>query len=352
MKRDHIFLIFTLFFAFLSIYLLYVILSPFLPSLIWAVLLAIVFYPLFGKLQRFIRKGILSALIMTLVVLFVIVLPFSLLIVSLAAEIVDVYHWVQKMIETGQIQAYLEDLKRIPFLEWLLLRLNPYVDFSQIDPVSYLLKNLQQVSTFLFNHTTKILKGLSTFAVGFFFTLLSLYYFFKDGNRLFESLKEMIPVPSKEKELLIHRFKDMVYATIYGGILIAVIQGILGGFSFWGLGFSSPVFWGSVMVFLSFIPVGGTALVWIPASIFLFIQGAFVKGIILLGLGVFVISMVDNLLRPYFLSSRTNIHPLLLFFAVLGGIDAFGLIGLVAGPLIVTIFLTLVEIYIQGIKTE
>jgi predicted PurR-regulated permease PerM len=352
MKRDPIFLIFTLFFAFLSIYLLYVILSPFLPSLIWAVLLAIVFYPLFGKLQRFIRKGILSALIMTLVVLFVIVLPFSLLIISLAAEIVDVYHWVQEMIETGQIQAYLEDLKRIPFLEWLLLRLNQYVDFSQIDPVSYLLKNLQQVSTFLFNHTTKILKGLSTFAVGFFFTLLSLYYFFKDGNRLFESLKEMIPVPSKEKELLIHRFKDMVYATIYGGILIAVIQGILGGFSFWGLGFSSPVFWGSVMVFLSFIPVGGTALVWIPASIFLFIQGAFMKGIILLGLGVFVISMVDNLLRPYFLSSRTNIHPLLLFFAVLGGIDAFGLIGLVAGPLIVTIFLTLVEIYIQGIKTE
>jgi predicted PurR-regulated permease PerM len=106
------------------------------------------------------------------------------------------------------------------------------------------------------------------------------------------------------------------------------------------------------MVFLSFIPVGGTALIWIPASIFLFIQGAFVKGIILLGLGVFVISMVDNVLRPYFLSSRTKIHPLLLFFAVLGGIEAFGLIGLVAGPLIVTFFLTLVEIYNQGIHPE
>jgi predicted PurR-regulated permease PerM len=182
--------------------------------------------------------------------------------------------------------------------------------------------------------------------------MLSLYYFFKDGNRLFESLKKMIPVPSKEKNLLIHRFKDMVYATIYGGIMIGLIQGIVGGLSFWGLGFSSPVFWGTLMVFLSFIPVGGTALIWLPASIFLFVQGAFLKGFILLGLGVFVISMVDNLLRPYFLSTKTKIHPLLLFFAVLGGIDAFGLIGLVAGPLIVTLFLTLVEIYIRGIQPE
>jgi predicted PurR-regulated permease PerM len=102
------------------------------------------------------------------------------------------------------------------------------------------------------------------------------------------------------------------------------------------------------MAFLSFIPVGGTALIWLPASILLFIQGAIAKGFILLGFG-FIISMVDNLLRPFFISSRTNIHPLLLFFAVLGGVDAFGLIGLVAGPLIVTLFLTLIEIYVQGI---
>jgi predicted PurR-regulated permease PerM len=104
------------------------------------------------------------------------------------------------------------------------------------------------------------------------------------------------------------------------------------------------------MAFLSFIPIGGTALIWVPASIFLFIQGAFLKGIILLFLGIFGISMADNFLRPLFISARTNIHPLLLFFAVLGGIEAFGLTGLVVGPLIVTLFLTLIETYIQGIK--
>jgi predicted PurR-regulated permease PerM len=144
----------------------------------------------------------------------------------------------------------------------------------------------------------------------------------------------------------------MIYATIYGGILIAVIQGLLGGISFWALGLPSPIFWGTAMALLSFIPIGGTALIWGPASILLLIGGAVLKGLILLGLGVFVISMVDNLLRPFFISTRTKIHPLLLFFAVLGGVQAFGLIGLVAGPLVATLFLTLIEIYTQGTKPD
>jgi predicted PurR-regulated permease PerM len=104
------------------------------------------------------------------------------------------------------------------------------------------------------------------------------------------------------------------------------------------------------MAFLSFILIVGTALIWIPAALLLMVLGAFLKGIVLLLLGVFVISIVDNFLRPMFISSRTKIHPLLLFFSVPGGIQAFGMIGLVAGPLVVTLCLTLIEIYIEGIK--
>jgi len=351
MKKEHIFLIFALFLTLLSIYLLYQILSPFLTSLLWAIFLAMAFYPVFKKLQHLLKKReAFSAVIMTLFMLSVIVLPFSLLMASLAVEVVDIYRRIEEMINTGQLQTYMEMIGEIPILKWIFMRLNQSLDLSQKEPLDFLLKNLQQVTTFLFNQTSKIVKGLSTFIMGFFFTLLSLYYLFKDGDRLFERLKEVIPLPSKERDLLIHRFKDMVYATIYGGILIAIIQGLLGGLSFWVLGLASPIFWGTAMAFLSFIPVGGTALIWVPASILLLVQGAFLKGIILLGLGVFGISMVDNLLRPFFISTRTKIHPLLLFFAVLGGIQVFGLVGLVAGPLIVTLFLTLIEIYVQGIK--
>ena len=351
MKREHIFLIFILFLTFLSIYLLYHILSPFLSSIIWAVLLAMIFHPLFQKLRRLLKKReVLSAIMITLLVLIVILLPFVLLMASLASEVVDVYHRVEEMIKTGQLQAYLERIKEIPILKWILIRLSQHIDLSEMDPLPLLLKNLQKVSTFIFNQTTTLLKGFSTFIAGFFFTLLSLYYFFKDGSLFLNGLKEIVPLPSKERDLLIQRFKDMIYATIYGGILIAIIQGLLGGLSFWVLGLPSPIFWGTAMALLSFIPIGGTALIWAPTGIILMIGGAVWKGLILLGLGVCVISMVDNLLRPFFISSRTNIHPLLLFFAVLGGIQAFGLIGVVAGPLIATLFLTLIEIYIQGIK--
>jgi predicted PurR-regulated permease PerM len=286
---------------------------------------------------------------MTLLVLVVIVLPFTLLMASLASDVVSFYHQVEEMIKTGQLQAYFESVKEIPVLKSILARLGKHID---LDPLPLLLKNVNQISTFIFNQTTLLIKGFSTFVAGFFFTLLSLYYLFKDGSTLFGGLKEAIPLPSKEKELLIQRFTDMIHATMYGGILIALIQGVLGGLSFWILGLPSPIFWGTAMGLLSFIPIGGTALIWGPTAIILLIGGAVLKGIVLVGIGVFVISMVDNLLRPFFISTRTNIHPLLLFFAVLGGVQAFGLIGVIAGPLVATLFLTLIEIYIQGVKPD
>jgi len=353
MKRDHIFLVFTLILTFLAFYFLYQILSPFLTSILWAILLTMIFYPAFQKLQRLLKKKeVLSALIMTLLVILVIVLPSSLLMVSLANEVVDAYHGLEEMIKSGRLQSYLEQIREIPFFQWTWEKLDQYLNVSQMDPPKFLLENLQQISTFLLNQTSKIFKGLSTFAIGIFFTLLSLYYLFKDGDRLFERLKEITPIPPRERDFLILRFKEMIYATIYGGLVVALVQGVLGGVIFWILGVSSPILWGTAMAFLSFIPIGGTALIWVPAALLLMAQGALLKGILLLFLGIFGISMVDNFLRPMFISARTNIHPLLLFFSVLGGIQAFGMIGLVAGPLIATLCLTLIEIYIQGIKPE
>jgi predicted PurR-regulated permease PerM len=351
MKREHIFFAITLLLTTLSFYLFYRILSPFLGPIVWAILLTIVFYPLFQKLQRLLKKKEgLSALVMTLLVILVIVLPSTFLMISLANEVVDAYHNLEEMIKTGRLQAYLEQVREIAPVKWIWTKLSQSMDLSRADPFEFLLKNLQQISTFLFNQTSKILKGLSSFLIGFFFALLSLYYFFKDGNRLLGRLREVVPIPSRERDLILLRFEDMIYAAIYGGIVVAILQGLLGGLIFWVLGISSPILWGTAMAFLSFIPIGGTALVWAPASLLLIIQGNFLKAIILFLFGALVISMVDNFLRPRLISSKTKIHPLLLFFSVLGGIQAFGLIGIVAGPLIVTLCLTLIEIYVQGIK--
>ena len=353
MKKEHIFLIFALFLTLLLFYLLYQILSPFLEPILWAILMAMVLYPAYKKLHRVLKKReTLAAMLMTFLVVLVIILPLSLLLLSLTNEMTVAYHLVQEKVKSGDLQASWEKMMQNSTVEWILMKLGQKTDLANLDPFDFLVKNLQRISNFLFSQSTKILIGLSGFVIGFFFTLLSLYYLFKDGNHLFLRLKGTIPIAPKQRDLLIERFGDMVRATIYGGLLIALVQGLIGGIAFWILGLHSPVLWGTAMAFFSFIPVGGTALIWAPASIILFIKGEVVRGVILIIIGVFGIAMVDNLLRPYFISSRTKIHPLLLFFAVLGGIQAFGLVGLVVGPLVATLCLTLIEIYAEGTQME
>jgi|OpeIllAssembly_1097287.scaffolds.fasta_scaffold51721_2 predicted PurR-regulated permease PerM len=353
MKKEHIAVALVLFITFLSFYLLYIILAPFLAPIFWAILLAMVSYPVFKRIQRVLKnRVILSSLVMTLLIILVIVIPFTLLMTSLANEVIGAYNAVEEMIRTGRLQAYVEELRKVPAIQTIWARLDRSGGLSESQPFDFLLKNIQQISTFLFNQSSKILKGLSTFLFSFFFTLLSLYFFFKDGDRLFLRVKEVLPGPPKDRALLIGRFQAMVKATVFGGILIAILQGVLGGLAYWVLGLHSPVLWGTAMAFFSFIPVGGTALIWGPTCLILFIQGIYLEGILLLLIGVLVIGTTDNFLRPFFISSKTKIHPLLLFFAVLGGIQVFGLIGVVAGPLVATVCLTLFEIYAQGIHSR
>jgi predicted PurR-regulated permease PerM len=353
MEKKYISLIVALSLIVFCFYLFYRILNPFLEPVLWAIFLALVLFPSCKKLQHLLRKkGFVPAILMTLLVVIVIALPFSLLLLSLANEAVGVYHSVEDLINTGQLQAYLEKIKEIPILRTILPKIDQTLGLSQMDPLALLLKNLRQISTVLLNQSSVILKGLSSFLFSFLLALLSLYYLFKDGEHFYAKLKNLLPIPARERDLLLNRFQEMVSATIYGGLLIALVQGLLGGLSFWVLGMASPVLWGTAMALFSFIPLGGTALIWVPAVVFLLIAGEITRGIILLGIGVFVISSVDNFLRPLLVGARTKIHPLLLFFAVIGGIQAFGMIGIIAGPLIVTLCITLVEIYAGDDKGE
>jgi predicted PurR-regulated permease PerM len=349
MKRELISLIIVLALAFLCFYLFYRILLPFLQPILWAVFLALVLFPAHRKLQRLLRRGgFLPAMVMTVLVTLVIVLPFSVLMVSLGQEAGDAYHAFEEMIQTGRLKATLEQAKELPVLKQILSRLDQTFNLSSLEPIDFILKNLRQISAVLLSQSSKILKGVSGFLIAFFFTLLSLYYLFKDGERLFDGLKGILPIPPRERDLLIGRFRDMVNATIFGGLFIAIIQGLLGGLAFWTLGIGSPLLWGTAMALFSFIPLGGTALIWIPAAVLLIIEGAVGKGVILLAIGVFIISSVDNFLRPLVVGAKTHTHPLLLFFTVIGGIQVFGMIGVITGPLIASLCLTLIEIYLQG----
>ncbi|UCD71010.1 MAG: AI-2E family transporter [Syntrophobacterales bacterium] len=347
MERKHFSSMLIIFLIILSCYLFYVIFSPFLIPIIWAIILAIVFYPVYRGLNHRLKgRKSFCALVMTSFVVLLIVFPSAYMLSMLANEAISAYAFFETGLETGRFQSIL-GVKDHPIIQGLWHRLNQYVDLSELDINSLLLENLRMVSTFAMNQTSRIIKGFSFIIINFCLVIISLYYVFKDGDQLLRKVREAIPLAPQDKNLLFNRLEEMVYATLYGGVLVALLQGFLGGFAFWFLGLSSPIFWGTVMAFLSFVPIIGSFLVWGPVVVYFFFQGSLLKGIVLMVWGGVVVGLSDNFLRPILISKRTKLHTMLLFFGVLGGIKSFGLLGLIVGPLVVTICITALDIYLE-----
>jgi predicted PurR-regulated permease PerM len=181
-----------------------------------------------------------------------------------------------------------------------------------------------------------------------------MYYLFRDGERLRVAAYDFVPLSDDKAREIFDRTGEVISASVYGVLVIAVIQGVLGGLAFWVLGLPSPLLWGVVMIFLSMIPMLGAFIVWVPAAIYLALTGHWVYAIILTVWGALVIGSIDNFLRPKLVGERTRLHELLVFFSVLGGLQVFGVLGIVLGPVIVAITIALLDVLRQadGSKRE
>ena len=178
--------------------------------------------------------------------------------------------------------------------------------------------------------------------------IFTLFYFFRDGERIRQAAYEMVPLERVQWQDIIGRTKDVIGATVNGVLAIAAIQGTLGTFIFWVLGLPSPLLWGVVMFFLSMIPMAGAFLVWVPAAVYLALTGSVTQAIVLVIWGVIVIGGIDNILSPRLVGRRASLHELLIFFAVLGGLQVFGVLGLILGPVVVAMTLALIEMVRQS----
>jgi predicted PurR-regulated permease PerM len=178
-----------------------------------------------------------------------------------------------------------------------------------------------------------------------FVMFFTLFYFLIDGRQLMKYLMLLSPLRDEHDKLLVQKFISISRATLKGTLVVGVLQGVLGGIAFWIAGIPSPAIWGLAMMFFSIIPMVGAAIVWIPAGIIMLLLGHIWQGIFILVVGIVVISVLDNILRPKLVGRDTQMHPLMVFFATLGGITFFGLPGFVIGPIIVSLFLALGEIY-------
>jgi predicted PurR-regulated permease PerM len=189
------------------------------------------------------------------------------------------------------------------------------------------------------------LGNVASAAIDFIFMVLSIFFLLEDGPRFVEKVGNYIPFSKRQQERLLSQTKGIVVSTIYGGVTVAVIQGVIGGVAFAILKIPSPVVWGTAMFIASFIPLVGTFVIWGPAVLYLVFQGSLWKGITLLLIGIFGISAADNVLRPLIMRDKMQMPILAIFFSILGGIKLFGFIGFIMGPLVLALFVSVFEIF-------
>jgi predicted PurR-regulated permease PerM len=343
MKREYVLV--ALFFALTAalVYLFYRIIIPFFVPICWAGVLAILFYPLYAKLQSRMKRKAPASLIVCFVIIVGIIAPVAYLFVALVGEAVEAVGRVNEMYKEGKLeQLFALD---VPFINTLKEKLNEYFDISSINLDEIVRDAIEKVSGVVVSQTTWLVANATKAIFFFALTMFALFYFFKDGDRIVGRIKRLIPLPADTVSKTFTQLHEVILATMYGGLVVALVQGTLGGVLFAIVGISSPVFWGAIMAFLSIIPIVGAFLVYIPAGVILILGGSYVKGIIVILIGTIVISQIDNVIRPYFISGRTAMHPLLLFFAIMGGIALFGLLGLILGPIIAALFTTLLKIF-------
>ena len=221
----------------------------------------------------------------------------------------------------------------------LLKRLGNYVNLSQFDPHAALLRWAEQASRYLLSLGAAAVTNLLSFVLDTVVVFFSLFFFFREGKSIRQGLSAMLPLYPDQTEKLFAGISETMIANLYGGLAVGAAQGILTGLSFWVLGLAAPILWALVTGLASLVPVVGSALVWGPASILLILSGHWVKALILLIWGAAVVGQVDVVVRPYVVSTRVKVHTLLVFFALLGGVEAFGIIGIFVGPVILSVTL-------------
>ena len=326
----------------LVLYLFYRLVEPFLIAIVLAVTIAVLFYPLYRRLDDLVgRSRGLSSILMCSVITLLIILPLAVVILALFDELNNAYAQFQEGIEQNQFLIPQES-----FLGEVLQHFKRVLGVEGMAVTEAFSTLLDQLLSYLINHASEILGGIGSVVASFSIMIFSLFFFFRDGEKLLSEMKTLIPLAPEYEEMLLSKLKQIIDATFFGILLTAIGQGVAAAGVFWLLSIPNPVLWGTATAFFAVVPVVGTAAIWVPLSVYLMLTGYVVKGILLLILGATVIGLLDNLIRPLVIEERSGgIHLLMVFFGLLGGLLVFGPAGLVIGPLIAAMVVAFLEIY-------
>lgn len=317
-------------------YLLGYLLWPFLPALVTSAVMAALVYPAYERFEAWLGQKDVAALAATIVVFFLVLVPMVALSLVLADQIGTGIDWLRR--SAAGLLAPEGSLRR-----WLETAAG-YLGIEGARLPETLTAQMQDVVRLLAGRTLNFLSGLGGWLLQAGAAIFAFFYFLRDAESIMRSVTWLIPLEESETERLVRRSRDVIYATVYGNVVVAIVQGTLGGLAFWILGLPASALWGTVMVILSLLPIVGAPFVWAPAGVILLTTGEVARGIALLAVGTLLISTIDNYLRALLVSDRTQLHALVVFFSVLGGLFAFGAVGLFVGPVLFVVGLTILEL--------
>ena len=313
------------------------ILWPYFGAIFWAAILAILFTPMYRRLSvRMAQKRTPAALLTLLAIFLIVILPSALVTAMLLQEGLDVYH----RIHSGELNLAASLQTMLSVLPgWLAGVLDRFGLTSLAALQEKFAAGFSKSIQFFASQALNIGQNAFEFVVGFFVMLYVMFFLLRDGAALTTRASEAIPLRKDIQHDLSARFTNVIRATIKGNIVVAVIQGALGGLAFWALGIHAALLWAVLMAFLSLLPAVGTALVWIPVALYLFATGATWQGVALVAYGVLVIGLVDNVLRPVLVGKDTKMPDYVVLLSTLGGMAIFGFNGFVIGPIIAAMFI-------------
>lgn len=313
------------------------ILLPFYGAIMWGAIVALLFAPLYRwLLPRTRRRPNLAALTTLLIVLVIVVLPLALIAASLIHEAAMVYERLQ----SGQLDPTLYFrgvFNALP--EWITGVLDRFglVSFNTLQ--RRLTAALTQGTQFIATQTFSVGRDTFEYVVSVFIMLYLAFFLIRDGNAVANAVWQTVPLAPTHKKALLEKFTTVIRATVKGNLLVAAIQGALGGLGFWYLGVSGALLWGVLMAFMSLLPAVGAGLVWFPVALYFLVTGALWKCMALVAYGVLVIGLVDNLLRPILIGKDTRMPDYIVMITTLGGMAVFGINGFVLGPVIAAMFI-------------
>lgn len=336
--------LFLLALAAVSLYYCYVIAKPFLKPIFLAVMFAVVFHPVHGRIQARIRSRSLAAFTTTILVVIIVVIPAIGLGAAVSREITSIYSSVsERSADQGGLNPQVTHT-----LDRLLGWAGRFVDLSKIDVRGTLVRYVEQITRFLLSWGAQAVGDIVSFLVDILIAFFTLFFLFRDGAWIKNRGAAVLPLDSSQVQRLFTGITNSIVANVYGCLAVGGVQGFLTALAFWFVGLSSPVLWGVVTALFSLIPLIGSAGVWGPAVVILVIGGDWWKGLFLLGWGAVVVAQIDNFVRPYVIGQRAKLHTLVVFFALLGGVKAFGVLGIFIGPVIVAIAAVVLEILVEA----